>query len=482
MGIYGITRNNNNIKETWEYFGNIEYNGIIYKELSGKIYIKENNGKNEIQIEGKIKKSNEKFSYTGIESNRYIKGENNISYRIQHKNFQKDIIIIKLNEGNQKLIGEFVGKNNDIYQLTLELYLPKKKKEKSFSVISNQFQSKLSKLKIPEDILVNSLCGMKNLINTCYINSSFQILIHIPQFVKLIRRNKDFENNIIGDINSIFNKILGCYKEYKPIINPSNFVKNFKSQHSEYNNNFQMDSEMFLEDLLWDINLELGTLCEKRKDIFYNNINNKQKEFLNYIKESEEDTHYEINDLFYVYFVHEKKCEACNFISYYYDETPGLKLNFEKTKYRNSIDLHTLIMDNFKTSIRIKSSLLCKNCKKCFYLKETTRIAKLPKILILSLQRTNNNNTKKIPWIVKYGKELGIKEIVDIDLSIYESGLYSIFAINNHLGSSPKSGHYYSTIFLEKLENWFTFNDESVEQISNFIPTLNNYILFYKQK
>ena len=108
MGINGITRNNNNIKEIWEYIGNIENNSIVYKELSGKIYIKEYNGIKEIQIEGKIKKSNEKFCYFGIESNRNKKGENNKSYRIQSKNFQKDIIIIKLNEGNQKLIGEFL--------------------------------------------------------------------------------------------------------------------------------------------------------------------------------------------------------------------------------------------------------------------------------------------------------------------------------------------------------------------------------------
>ena len=63
-----------------------------------------------------------------------------------------------------------------------------------------------------------------------------------------------------------------------------------------------------------------------------------------------------------------------------------------------------------------------------------------------------------------------------------ESARYKIFAINNHLGSTPKSGHYYSEIYLDKLKSWYSFNDESVNKESYFCQQkLNNYILFYKQ-
>ena len=110
-----------------------------------------------------------------------------------------------------------------------------------------------------------------------------------------------------------------------------------------------------------------------------------------------------------------------------------------------------------------------------------TRIAKLPKILILTLQKANSDNTQKIPWIVKYKPEIGIREIVDIDLLKNISSRYKIFAINNHLGNSPKSGHYFSHIFLEKSKKWYTFNDESVFKYSDLNPNFNNYILFYKQ-
>ena len=52
-------------------------------------------------------------------------------------------------------------------------------------------------------------------------------------------------------------------------------------------------------------------------------------------------------------------------------------------------------MDNFKKPITIKSHILCQNCKKCLYVEEATKIAKLPQILILSLQKVNKENTKK---------------------------------------------------------------------------------------
>ena len=59
---------------------------------------------------------------------------------------------------------------------------------------------------------------------------------------------------------------------------------------------------------------------------------------------------------------------------------------------------------------------------------------------------------------------------------------YKIFAINNLLGSTPKSGHYYSQICLEQLKSWYSFNDEYVNKDSDWNrPKLSNYILFYKQ-
>lgn len=496
-------------KESWKYKGDIyqiinneyinqkQYIKIIHS-LTGNIYIKERGEKKEIYIQGKKKDDGKKYTFSGEEKSQPKDSNNeeklNFIIRKEKEFHLNNIEITKFNRGIGKLIGKniFIIKENGARNgpFLLDLYLSEHKEYTHSQQpyvgkikTSNLELSKLINQDNPENILMNSLCGMKNLINTCYINSSLQILIHIPKFIKIILKHNDFQNNVIKEINDIFGKILKQYKEYRPIINPKSFVNYFKSNHNMYNNYSQMDSEMFLEELIWDINIELGNLCEERTNKLFTNGKKNEKEvnFLNYIKESETETHFEINDLFYVYFIHKKKCLNCGYLTYYFDESPGLKLNFEHTKCESKIDLVSLIIDNFKKPITIKSLILCQNCQKCLYVEETTRIAKLPEILILSLQKVNKENTKKIPWLVEFKEIIGIREIVDIDL-INESCLYEIFAINNHLGTTPKSGHYFSQIYLKNLNSWFSFNDEYVDNESDGSdPKLSNYILFYKQ-
>jgi len=494
MGGCANSQSDNDNGEHYKFSGEIKYkhNSECFKTLEGKILIKEGGNKKIIEIKGKTKGNppyeREQFCFQGEES--YIKDDNNIYFDIKTKKEQskviiiKDIILKKRNKNFPLIKGEIYY---DKILYDLEMYLELKKKnnyERNTDVVVHDYFFYLKSLTDPVDIISNSVIGFQNLINTCYINSSFQILIHIKDLVKIIRKNNDFKHNIIGYINDIFDEILLKKKEYRPVINPSKFVNYFKKENPEYNSYSQMDSEMFLEELIWNINLELSCLMEKREPNFFLYESKKERLLKEYIKESEKDSHYEINDLFYVCFIHEKKCTNCKYISYYFDETTGLKLNFENINYKRTIDLDTIIKDNFKKPLLIKSSFFCQNCKNCYYIEETTRIAKLPKILIISLQKTNGENTKKIPWQVNYNykNNLSLKDIVDFDLCKKDSGLYQLFAINNHLGYSPRSGHYFSMIRLEKLNNyWFSFNDTSADKINPPSPDLNNYVLFYKQ-
>ena len=207
-----------------------------------------------------------------------------------------------------------------------------------------------------------------------------------------------------------------------------------------------------------------------------------QKEYYNYLKNNEKDSYYIMNDLFYVCFINEKKCKNCNKVNFYFDESVGLKLNFKKINKLEYIDLTQLINDNYKLWNDIKSSIPCEKCGK-FNFQLKTRIARLPKILIIVLQKIKEDETKKIRWIVNFKNELDLKDIVRETL-IYKKGetLYSIYAINNHYGNSPNSGHYYSQIYIEYFNKWFSFNDTSISIDDIPKPNLDNYVLFYKKK
>lgn len=484
----GYTEKNKNIyDESWNFFGDTYYYSnnntrkIQDKVLKGTAYLKVKSDIKEILIDGETEKK--KFNFKFIQS--YKQSADKIYFKLKNENNISTYIFKKLtliyDEKNPKIFGEIID-NNKEKQIYLDLYDKIQKKENKEIYIDN-YMYYLKKLEDPIDKISNTICGLNNLGNTCYINSSFQIMIHIRELVKIIITKKSkYEGNIIEYINKVFDELLKQHGKIKAVINPRIFVDNFKNDNEEYNNYLQNDTEMFLEDLIWSINSQLGV--ERIKRSLPEPKNNKQKLFFKYLEESEDDCCYEINDLFYVYFIHEKKCmnKECNCITYYFDQSTGLKLNFKYTQVKQRIDLITLIKQNFLYPCKIKSSFVCEYCRKCYEFSETTRIAKLPKILIISLQKTDEENKIKIPWVVDYPDPLELEKIDIIDDCLNENGSYEIYAINNHSGNSPQSGHYYSIIKLDELKSWFTFNDSYVDIISTPSPSISNYILFYRKK
>ena len=109
---------------------------------------------------------------------------------------------------------------------------------------------------------------------------------------------------------------------------------------------------------------------------------------------------------------------------------------------------------------------------------EIMRVAYLPQVLIISLQRINPKNGTKNEAPVRFYEGLDLKDIIDPEISDGSSTKYNLFAVTNHIGEI-NTGHYFSYIKIGK--NWYCFEDSKVYKVGYQIDMKSKevYTLFY---
>lgn len=114
-------------------------------------------------------------------------------------------------------------------------------------------------------------------------------------------------------------------------------------------------------------------------------------------------------------------------------------------------------------------------------IKKRIRFWNFPQILVITLKRFSVDGKRKIQSLIDF-------PLVDLDLSEYVVGyhpksyVYDLFGICNHMGGLM-GGHY--TSFVKNSENeWLHYNDTSVELMKdmNQIISTSAYCLFYRKK
>ena len=366
----------------------------------------------------------------------------------------KNLVITEKLENNLEITNNIQVKKNDQFENNfnyedIKLDIPIDKNNKDNKMIS---------------VYDNNIIGLKNLGNTCYINSGLQIILHLKIFVNNLYKESrllknQVSNSLIQIIDNISNYIDNGIKEDDDIsISPYEFKNIFAKNHPLFNNNEQQDCVEFLRILFEDLSKENNRISENYS---YKELDTHNKDKKTIITDFhklflEKENSFVIEN-FYIQILNTYICQ-CGYENYSCEKMLDFPLNMLKVKNYNLIELINLNM--FYDDI--KWILPCKKCqKKNLIITQKIKFNIINDILFISLQRFDRITNSINESMIAIDEMLDLKQFMDpiYDIKNY---IYLLKGIINYKGNLVK-GHYWS--YIKIYNNWFEFNDSNIKKI-----------------
>lgn len=340
----------------------------------------------------------------------------------------------------------------------------------------------------------NYTSGLRNLGNTCYLNSVIQCLAHSPSVMNYLT-DKEFDEDLqldrgAGQIGAEFRTLLIQLWIKNGIVDPRAFRQHsdtgMMNRDSGHIIGWQNDAHEFLEFLL--DSLHKGLQYRPKISISVKTAEDKLNETDRMAIEAYErwrgdfkEGYSNIVELFYGQFLSEvRKGEE---VSRCFDPYQVLSLPIPDKPIDSGLDgqggqsegqtsrseIHlTDCLDAFMATEKLNE-----NTERRFYFWRT------PQNLVISLKRFRNDGSKDQRRVV-YTDTL--------DLSRYSKGYkregihYGLYGICCHQGGGGQHGHYISLCRKRGSPQWFRHDDEGVDALGNggALPlTSSAYIFFY---
>ncbi|XP_066200835.1 ubiquitin carboxyl-terminal hydrolase 8 isoform X2 [Saccopteryx leptura] len=332
-----------------------------------------------------------------------------------------------------------------------------------------------------------ALTGLRNLGNTCYMNSILQCLCNAPHLADYFNRNCYQEDinrsNLLGhkgEVAEEFGIIMkalwtGQYRYISP--------KDFKITIGKINEQFagysQQDSQELLLFLMDGLHEDLNKADNRKR---YKEENN---DHLDDFKAAEHawQKHKQLNEsiivaLFQGQFKSTVQCLTCHKKSRTFEAFMYLSLPLASTSKCTLQDCLRLFSKEEK--LTDNNRFYCSHCRARRDSLKKIEIWKLPPVLLVHLKRFSYDGRwkQKLQTSVDFPLE-------NLDLSQYVIGpknslkKYNLFSVSNHYGGLD-GGHYTAYCKNASRQRWFKFDDHEVSDISvSSVKSSAAYILFY---
>ncbi|NXN44031.1 UBP2 hydrolase, partial [Rhinoptilus africanus] len=335
---------------------------------------------------------------------------------------------------------------------------------------------------------VQGLTGLRNLGNTCFMNSILQCLSNTKEL-----RDYCLQNQYLRDLNNNSRTRTALMTEFAKLIqllwtsspNDSVSPSEFKTQIQRYAPRFvgynQQDAQEFLRFLLDGLHSEVNRVLVRPRastdTLDHLPDDEKSRQMWRRYQEREDSR---ISDLFVGQLKSSLTCSECGYCSTAFDPFWDLSLPIPKKGYGEVTLMDCLRLFTKEDVLDGDEKPTCCRCKARTRCTKKFSIQKFPKILVLHLKRFSEARirTSKLTTFVNF-------QLKDLDLREFASqscnhAVYNLYAVSNHSGTTM-GGHYTAYCKSPISSEWHSFNDSRVTPMSSsHVRSSDAYLLFYE--